>query len=294
MQFIEARNYSTVDPQHAERIKSNIRNSKIFSEPFPHLYIQDVFPFALYRAMERDLPRDEAWNASGAYAPHFSLVADDAPASLKEASLAWQARYSGYIDLLNRLLFERLQRPIKKVFKRYSALGLTNGNLQFGTGQSVFCRRPSGWQITPHSHNMQEIVQSLIYFPIAGSPRSLGTRLFRALPNASLPRDHIQRRDSSWDQLYIERAGAVPYEPNALFAFVNSPIAVHAAEETEGMPARQYIFTKVVFGQDALIEPQDGFVTASDFLPRPSLVSRALDPLRALANGAHGRTNSTR
>jgi hypothetical protein len=227
--------------------------------------------------MIRDLPTDEAWNSSGLTAPHFDIVTDNTPPSLKHASESWRMRYSGYVDFLNRLLLEKLHRPIQNVLNRYTAFGLVKDSVQLRTGQSLFCRRPSGWEITPHTHNIGEVVQSLIYFPIPGSPTSLGTRLFQLSRFARFSRAHIQKKDSSLNRLQVKYAGAVGYEANALFAFVNSPIAVHAAEETAGLPPRQYIFTKIAFGWDALVEPQNGHLRARDFMPRRSLISDLMD-----------------
>src|SRR5262245_50950174 len=106
MRFHEG-NYAAVFPGYAEHIKHQISSAKIATHPFPHLYVNQIFPDALYDAMEIELPSRQAWDSCGNPVPHFDLVTSgNAPIQLKLYSNKWFGEFSGYIDLVNKLLFE--------------------------------------------------------------------------------------------------------------------------------------------------------------------------------------------
>jgi hypothetical protein len=46
-------------------------NAKLILHPYPHIYVRDIFPDALYESMERDLPSNEAWETAAEYAPQI-------------------------------------------------------------------------------------------------------------------------------------------------------------------------------------------------------------------------------
>ncbi|HUC64004.1 MAG TPA: hypothetical protein VMA53_01170 [Stellaceae bacterium] len=275
MRFI-ASTFAPTDDRTARYIEGRIADATIIGRPYPYIYVREIFPAALYQAMTRDLPEPEAWENSGVAEPHFDIIGGNTSDGLETAAQMWRERYSGYIDLLNRLLAAKFSSQIDAVFGRYGKLGLINGTPEIFTGQSLFCQRPSGWQITPHAHNIAEVLQSLIYFPLTGSDTGLGTRLFETSLRAELSRIDIQHKDGSFARERVWFFESVPYEPNALFTFLNSPIAVHSAEDTAHEPPRRYIFTKAMFSLGALAEGERERFVAADFFPRHKAISRLI------------------
>jgi len=238
--------FADVSHVTASFIEGRIKSAAIVRQPFPHIYVPNILPSELYASMLASLPSESQWSEADPIAPHFNVIGTGAtPQILLDHARLWTENYGGYIDLINRLLSERFADDIDGLLTRYRKLGLIDGPRALFTGQSLFCLRPSGWEIRPHSHNINELVQSLIYFPLPESPATLGTTLYKVTRHTKVERKNMNR-DLPYAPHSVERVQKTRYEPNALFSFLNSPMAVHAAEGTASMPDRRYIFTKVI------------------------------------------------
>ena len=248
-----------------EHVAKAIRGATIKTVPFPYIFVRDVFPAALYDEMERAIPDEATWSAAGVYAPHFEISAHRAtPPALREVAEQWNDRYAQLIQFLNECLIAKFRRLIDRQLRRYVRLGLITSALPLVQGQTLFCQRPSGWTIAPHSHNAYELLQTLVYFPAAGSPSSLGTTAYKILPGVPIDRTALHR-DRSFAEDEIRDAVTLPYERNSLFTFLTSPLAAHAALGTEGHPPRRYLFTKAILPPGVISTTPSAALMARDF-----------------------------
>jgi hypothetical protein len=91
---------------------------------------------------------------------------------------------------------------------------------------------------------MGQLIQSMIYFPLPGSSPQQGTVLYRlkrpkTINGADLTRTFL------FDDDDVEPTGSMPYHPNTLASFLNTPLAIHASPNVPG-PSRRYTFTAAV------------------------------------------------
>lgn len=248
-----------------EHLAKAIRGATIKTVPFPYIYVRSVFPAALYEEMERAIPDEAAWSAAGVYAPHFEVPLHRTTLEpLRTAASAWTDRYIQIVQVLHESLLQKFRRLIDRQLRRYVRLGLIDEPMPLIPGQSIFCQRPAGWYIAPHSHNAYELLQTLVYFPVPGSPASLGTTVYETLPDVPIDRT-VLHRDRSFAEDEIRDPVTLPYERNSLFSFLTSPLAAHAAMGTDGHPPRRYLFTKAILPPGVISTAQGSALTARDF-----------------------------
>jgi len=248
-----------------EHLAKAIRGATIKTVPFPYIYVRSVFPAALYEEMERAIPDEAAWSAAGVYAPHFEVPLHRTTLEpLRTAASAWTDRYIQIVQVLHESLLQKFRRLIDRQLRRYVRLGLIDEPMPLIPGQSIFCQRPAGWYIAPHSHNAYELLQTLVYFPVPGSPASLGTTVYETLPDVPIDRT-VLHRDRSFAEDEIRDPVTLAYERNSLFAFLTSPLAAHAALGTDGYPPRRYLFTKAILPPGVISTASGAALTARDF-----------------------------
>jgi len=217
--------------------------------PFPHLYIPDVLPPDVYRAMDVAQPSEDAWSDAirqrqldrlRANQGRFQLV--PAPLRLRLANLppdqisfsfhhrdaagelalyaqVWRDRFLSYVDLIDGLLLD--------------ALGVA-AQASRGQREMSFCA--AGWAIKPHWHGDAELTNALIYFPSEQNTRAQGTYLYDVREPAA------SGAGSEFDPQTIGGAHLCEYAPNTLVAWVNSRHSAHGSVAMPDDPPRRYVY----------------------------------------------------
>ena len=148
--------------------------------------------------------------------------------------------FGDVIEMVDLLTIEAFTPHVDQYRSRIARFGVKISK-DVLLGQSLFCQRIDRWKIDPHTHNLPQIIQSMIYFPKPGSSEEQGTVLFRIKGQHTVPaREFATTRTFAPDT--IERASILPYKPNCLVSFINTPEAVHGTNQIAG-PARRYIFS---------------------------------------------------
>jgi hypothetical protein len=251
---------------HEAYIRARFAAAAVTNDPFPHLVIRDVLPPALYAEMESNCPSALECTMSTLRLrlrrtsrlgftlplllrtdeqPMFALRGGDrtTPPLGRYAKL-WQQRYAPYIELIDRLTIEAYRDATATFLDRMRATGFVRQIKPLAIGQGLFTHRTETWRIGPHVHSSGQIIQSMIYFPLPGSSPEQGTVFFRLKKPKTVPAiDLMQTFVFADDE--IEPAGAMPYHPNTLASFLNTPLAIHASPDVPG-PARRYTFTAAV------------------------------------------------
>lgn len=246
-------------------IERRFSETEVSYDPFTHLLIEGVLPPELYAEMARSLPHGKIWRLSqmlGGEQPMFAIRPDNqiSPLLWHYAKL-WKQRFKPYVDLVDALIVEKMRPAITAYLERLKTEGFLKKSPVICAGQSVFCRRSHDWGIRPHVHDITQLTQAMIYFPVEGSSTDQGTLLFSASMEA-------ERADFFRTLIYpysnIRGLTSIPFKENTLIAFVNTPNAVHGTSNAPG-PHRRYIFTGMAMNRDAFNEVAQGRVHTSVF-----------------------------
>jgi hypothetical protein len=208
--------------------------------PFPHYYLENVFPEDYYQELLRHLPSTEVYE-------NLYEVTD-----LKLDHF----RHRNQRDM-NEGWTERLPRELQPFWNSFNEwfLGpeLAQAALQSfskhritwpeASVESQFIRHRAGYFLGPHSDLYTKLVVLLLYLAPDNSAEHLGTSLYRPKdPAFSCPESkHYAFED-------FIRVKTAPYRPNSLLAFVRSDISFHGLEPlsasdvaTEGRDLIQYV-----------------------------------------------------
>ena len=221
--------------------------SALRREPFPHLVIPDALPLETYAELEAAWPTLDQVAGPGPLDNNrlYKLAAPkvvDNPA----IALPWRAFFSYHTstDFLRRVaavwaeelyllhpdfhgvfgaplqdLAARRRHPGKRHNPR-NREGDIMLDCQFGMNSPV--KQPSSVR-GPHLDNPAKLFAGLLYFRAAGDDSSGGDLQLYRPQNAG----YARRAGSRIDPDSVAVAASIPYAPNTLVMWLNSPLAIH-------------------------------------------------------------------
>jgi hypothetical protein len=255
-----------MNSDYERHIRERFAAAAVALEPFPHLVVRDVLPAGLYEEIEANCPSAlecfvstlrVQWRRSrpmlGVRLPRPYRTQQQAMISFRPGDLTtpplgryidrW-SRYRPYFDLVDYLTIKAYEPVTVAYAAQLRRAGFIRQPQPLQIGQGIFTHRTETWRIPPHVHASAQIIQGMIYFPLPGSTPEQGTVLYRLKGRKSVPGADLMRTfEFAADE--VEEAGLMPYHPNTLASFLNTPLSIHASPDVPG-PARRYTFTAAV------------------------------------------------
>lgn len=203
-----------------EHFVERLRDARVESDPFPHYFLEHVFPEDYYRAMLQHLPPSDVYKnlyeVTDLKLDHFRHRdqrdmdhgwTDELPPDLK---VFWSSFNEWFLG-------NDFARAVM------SSFGL-DGNTDISV-ESQFIRHRAGYFLGPHSDLCTKLVVLLLYLAPDDSAEHLGTSLYRP-KEAGFSCPHSKHYPFE-DFIRVKTA---PYRPNSLLAFVRSDISFHGLE----------------------------------------------------------------
>jgi len=214
--------------------------ARVELDPFPHYYLENVFPEAYYHELLRNLPPTEVYEnlyeVTDLKLDHFRHRHQ------RDMNEGWTGRLP--LDLqpfwssFNEwFLGPDLAQAVLESFSTHRA------QWPQPSVESQFIRHRAGYFLGPHSDLYTKLVVLLVYLAPDNKSEHLGTSLYRPKdPAFSCPDSkHYPFED-------FIRVQTAPYRRNSLLAFVRSDISFHGLEPlsasdvaTEGRDLIQYV-----------------------------------------------------
>ncbi len=207
-------------------VAARLRAAEVVAEPYPHYYLEQVFPEDYYRELLRHLPEsavyENLFEVTTLKLDHFRHRdqrdfnegwTKALPAGLREF---WE-------DFNRWFLGPELAQAVLDSFS--AQLGGDKKPLPEVAVESQLIRHRAGYFLGPHSDLYTKLVVLLIYLAPDESASHLGTSLYVPKePGFHCPAGtHHQFED-------FVRVKTVPYRPNSLLAFLRSDISFHGVE----------------------------------------------------------------
>jgi hypothetical protein len=201
----------------------------VTTEPFPHYYLENVFPDEYYQALLRYLPGSTVYQnlfeASSLKLDHFryrdqrDLVegwTDNLPDELRAFWNDFNKWFLGP-DLASAVL-DSFAEPLHVRFgpkKSWPAVSV----------EAQLIRHRAGYFLGPHSDLHTKLVVLLIYLARDDSAKHLGTSLYLPKePGFGCPNStHYPFHD-------FVKVKTLPFKPNSLLGFVRSDVSFHGVE----------------------------------------------------------------
>jgi hypothetical protein len=202
-----------------------VANAPVLAYPFPHFYLESVFPDDFYRELQAALPPLDAYLriadtgtvSAEAYPERFSLdprtLAAGAPP--RPQAPFWQTLVEWLEDgRFARLLLDKFEAAIAA---RFGA-----GN-EFSIDQDTrLIRDFTNFAIGPHTDSPRKLISLLFYLPHDDSMAHLGTSIFEPVD----PEFECEGT-KHYPFTNFRKVFTAPFRPNTLFAFCKTDAAFH-------------------------------------------------------------------
>jgi len=209
-------------------------------DPFPHFYLDHVFPGDYYQDLLRHLPSTDVYNnlyeVTDLKLDHFRHR------NQRDMDAGWTDRLLPTLQPFWKSFNEWFLGPelARAVLDSFHTQRSSWPEVSV---ESQFIRHRAGYFLGPHSDLYTKLVVLLIYLAPDNSAERLGTSLYR-------PKDPIFSCPDSKHYPFEDfiRVKTAPYKPNSLLAFMRSDISFHGLEPlsetdvaTEGRDVIQYV-----------------------------------------------------
>lgn len=204
--------------------------AEVVPDPYPHYFLENVFPEDYYRALLAHLPGagvyENLYEVTSLKLDHFrhrdqrDFGGDWTRALPGELKSFWDDFHEWFLGPeLARAVLRSFDGPLRE---------------RFGGGEeawpevsveSQLIRHRAGYFLGPHSDLYTKVVVLLIYLAPDATGEHLGTSLYRPKqPGFRCP----ESKHYPFEQ--FERVKTAPYRPNSMLAFLRSDVSFHGVE----------------------------------------------------------------
>jgi hypothetical protein len=214
-----------------------IRNAPIREYPFPHCYLQDVFPSDYYEQIQRQLPADQ-----------FMLSNGDAGrgTQLKERFvLEMKSQYLQTLPEDNKRFWTEFSRWMLGERFRSCVLGKFTDvierrfkgveNVEFES-DAVLVEDRTNHRMVPHTDHPRKALAMLFYLPRSESQAHLGTSIYLPKDRSFVCPGGPHHAPDGFDLLTT-----FPFLPNSLFMFVKTDNSFHGVEPVNDLDCRRWL-----------------------------------------------------
>lgn len=192
---------------HLERyVEYRIRNAQVSEWPFPHFFIQDVFPEDFYwYLMDQLKKKDDFKAAEGRYEGRTFASTTGIPE----------------LDFMEERDF---MLSVATPFRKHFAKRFNNQNAPVYTDLRLI-RDGQNYSIGPHTDAPWKIVSLLFYLPVDGWNHQHGTSIY-------VPKDpkFICKGGPHHSFEDFDRVFTAPFIPNSCFGFFKNEVSFHGVE----------------------------------------------------------------
>jgi hypothetical protein len=211
-----------------QHVSYRIANAPVLHYPFPHFYIESVFPEAFYRELRGRLPALETYKridetgtvAKGQYqARYVCSVTELEEKEFERGGGTFWMELNRWLagDEFARLMLDKFQPSLAERFGADVEPRVETDNR--------LVRDFTTYAISPHTDSPRKLVSLLFYLPPDDSMRHLGTSIYA-------PRDPTLRCEGTAHHPFerFKRVATMEYRPNTLFGFFKTDRAFHGVD----------------------------------------------------------------
>jgi hypothetical protein len=236
-----------------------IAGADIRTDPFPHIVVRDALPAAIYDRLLSCAPTRDRWMEAerasvNARQPNIALRAGSATSLRRDEQTRW-SRFYPIFEALDLCVLGKFFSSVESYLGKLHSQGMLAQRVsatEVGIGSAVLTERSSAWRIEPHIHDLTQVVQTMLYMPHADDePQDNGTIFYKLKDSRRVdcksmfmpfdPRNGAREACVAFADDAVEPVLALPYEPNTMVAFLNTPASIHASPRTT--IRRRYAFS---------------------------------------------------
>jgi hypothetical protein len=212
-----------------EHVLYQIFNAPVREYPYPHIYVEDVFPDGFYAELRENWPNASAFVplgdtgrvAKGAYPERFVLpITQDGIATLTPERRKFWSGFSSWFGGQNFCLsmIDKFEPYVR------ARLGDHIDLCTYGA-DALAVRDLTNYSIGPHTDAPHRLITMLFYCPENDNHPHLGTSIFWPLEA-----DFRCQGGPHYPFAPFKRITTMPYKRNTLFAFFKDDSSFHGVE----------------------------------------------------------------
>lgn len=211
-----------------EYVKYRISNATVREYPYPHFFVENIFPADYYQrilacwpVIERFRSLDETGRASG-YPDRFviSLIGTDQNPALQDDPYVFWQEFSAWFCGPSFLQF------LVRHFMPWIVRNRTMPEKISVSADGLLVEDHTRYAIRPHTDARHRLVSTLFYCPADAAQAHLGTSVY--VPRNERIPQVISRQHHATENFV--KVATMPFIPNSLFGFVVSPNSWHGVE----------------------------------------------------------------
>lgn len=203
-----------------------LANAPLRTFPFPHAYVENVFPESFYAQLQACLPHQAELSPIAdkrpvnGYPDRYVMTFDDVSldALTDDRKAFWKNfrdRFTG--GMMGGLLLDKFAGVVSERFK--DSAGFTFHD------ELLLINDRSGYALGPHTDSPRKVISLLFYLPADASSAAFGTSIY-------LPKDRSLRCPGGphYPHDRFDRLATMPFRPNSAFCFVKTDRSFHGVE----------------------------------------------------------------
>jgi hypothetical protein len=228
----------------ASHVAYRLGNTPIRPYSFPHIFVEDVFPTALFERLRAHLPATERYvpisegglvsteqgTNTEIYPERFIL--HFRPDHFERIEPADREVWTGFAEWLLgadflRFVLAKFEGMLRQRFGEHL------GSLRFFSSAQLL-RDFTNYSLGPHSDAPDKVVVLLFYMPETSETEHLGTSIY--VPHDPSAHDDTGRH---FAREAFSLAATMPYRPNCATGFFKTPNSFHGVERVAGPAERR-------------------------------------------------------
>jgi hypothetical protein len=245
-------------------------NARILDFPYPHFFIEDVFPKDYYDTIQANIPDpsvmipiEQARPVQG-YKERFVLDLSD---EKHRATLPQQQR-DFWVEFSSWLCSGRFAGLALQKFQPYLQQRFKNGPQPQYHNEALLVEDITKYSLGPHTDSPRKAITMLFYLPKDLSQAHIGTSIYVPKdPNFKCPGGPHYGFDP------FVRLHTMPFKPNSLFVFVKTDNSFHGVEPVTDPDTKRWLLLFDIYARLPQTQNVDLAPAAAAPKPAPANVS---------------------
>lgn len=215
-------------PSVGEHVARKIASAEVQKDPFPHIFVEDLFPLDVYQLLVDTIPPLDFFSDRDPIKQNYRPTQPMAPVKSK---VVWR-----YLDsvICSETLVPALTAKFGPFLNQHYAeifgvdfVDRARALPQVASSGRLMCRRP-GYHLRPHLDPKRVFLTALLYLPRSrDEDEGFGTQIFRG--DRPFVAQYLNTYYPDRDSVRFELVKTMPFRWNSLVVFMNSG-AAHGAE----------------------------------------------------------------
>ena len=222
-------------PETELHLAYEVLNAPLRTFPFPHLYVQGVFPADFYAELQRNMPdpasmlRFEEVRRVKGYEERFALDISGPMESLAPD------RRQFWGDMSRGLLNGALRGHLLTKFDSFVRPRFESGPVRL-YDETYLVQDTTRYALGPHTDAPWKVITVVFYLPPDTSQAHLGTSIY-------VPKERAFRCPGGphYKAELFDRVTTMPFMPNSMFAFAKNDQSFHGVEQVLDPDVRRWL-----------------------------------------------------